>query len=137
MPCPRCEAFTEVMPGEYPDDCAAAFPPADPAALTGIGARRHAMALRAGQDAVAGWVTRLFGRGTCAGCETVFDLADSAARVCGLVRERRAGVRWGPGGRPGPRPSPEGGARPGGAGKLQPGRARVLPRARVNRSAGR
>lgn len=78
--CPECEAYTEVMVGEYLDDCAAVFHPADPAALTGIGARLHAMALRAGQDAVAEWVARLFGRVTCSACETVFDLAESAAR---------------------------------------------------------
>ncbi|WP_460063160.1 hypothetical protein [Streptomyces sp. YKOK-I1] len=79
--CPECEALTEVIVGEYPDDCTAVFHPAGPAALTGIGARLHAMALRAGQDAVAEWVSRLFGRVTCTECDTAFDLAESATRA--------------------------------------------------------
>ncbi|MEU1515491.1 hypothetical protein ABZ490_25645 [Streptomyces sp. NPDC005811] len=79
--CPECEALTEVMVGEYLDDCTAVFHPADPGLLTGIGARLHAMALRAGQDEAAEWLARLFGRVTCAECETVFDLAESAARA--------------------------------------------------------
>ncbi|MFI7299341.1 hypothetical protein [Streptomyces sp. NPDC050121] len=77
--CPECEASTLVLMGEYLDECEAELHPADPAELTGIGARLHALALEAGQDVVAGWLVHLFGRVTCSECETVFGLAESAA----------------------------------------------------------
>ncbi|GHI09316.1 hypothetical protein AQI88_31635 [Streptomyces cellostaticus] len=77
--CPQCGALTAVLVGEYLDDCEAELHPADPAGLTGIGARLHAMAVGAGQEAVAEWVARLFGRVRCPECETLFGLAESAA----------------------------------------------------------
>lgn len=67
------------LPPQYLDEREAELHPADPAGLTGIGARLHALALGAGQDVVAGWLVHLFGRVTCSECETVFGLAESAA----------------------------------------------------------
>ncbi|SOD88380.1 hypothetical protein SAMN06272765_5692 [Streptomyces sp. Ag109_G2-15] len=75
--CPHCEALTVVQVGEYVDHCEAELHPAHPADLTGAGARLHALAVDAGQVAVADWVARLFGRVTCPECETVFGLAES------------------------------------------------------------
>ncbi|MFJ8111492.1 hypothetical protein [Streptomyces sp. NPDC096132] len=79
--CPHCEAYTVVIVGEDVDDCRAELHPADPAELTGTGARLHAMSLAAGQTEAARWLLRLFGGVTCSECETVFDLAESAARA--------------------------------------------------------
>ncbi|MER5435310.1 hypothetical protein [Streptomyces sp. NPDC002588] len=76
--CPECGDTTVVMVGEYREDCEAELHPADPAGLTGIGARLHSMALAAGQTEVAGWLLYLFGGVTCIACETVFGLAESA-----------------------------------------------------------
>jgi hypothetical protein len=77
--CPECEALTAVLLGEYLDESEAELHPADPAELTGTGARLHALAVDHGQDAVAEWVTHVFGRVTCPECATVFGLAESVA----------------------------------------------------------
>ncbi|MFI7502728.1 hypothetical protein ACIBVL_30490 [Streptomyces sp. NPDC049687] len=79
--CPRCEALTLVLMGEYLDECEAELHPADPAELTGIGARLHAMSLAAGQNEAARWLLHLFGGVSCSECGTVFGLAESAARA--------------------------------------------------------
>ena len=76
--CPECEACTDVLMGEYLDECEAELHPADPAELAGIGARLHALALEAGQREVAEWLVHLFGRVTCPECETVFGLVAGA-----------------------------------------------------------
>lgn len=79
--CPECEALTAVLLGEYLDESEAERRPADRAELTGTGARLHALAVDHGHDAVAEWVTHLFGRVTCPECETVSGLAESVAGV--------------------------------------------------------
>ncbi|MGW4560863.1 hypothetical protein ACWEN3_00190 [Streptomyces sp. NPDC004561] len=75
--CPECEALTCVQLGELADECDAELHPATPDELTGTGAGIYAMAHDAGQEQVAVWVTRLFGRATCSECETRFVIAES------------------------------------------------------------
>ncbi|MFI9468579.1 hypothetical protein ACIHBQ_14035 [Streptomyces sp. NPDC052492] len=50
--------------------------PADPAALSGVGRRMHATAVRDGQGPFADGIAHLFGHADCPHCACVFDIAE-------------------------------------------------------------
>ncbi|MHC5906440.1 hypothetical protein ACVNF4_21420 [Streptomyces sp. S6] len=70
--CPQCEAQWSASVGEDHDEFDLELLPADPAGLTGIGARLYTLAVESGRHELAASVSRLFGRARCPECEAVF-----------------------------------------------------------------
>ncbi|MGJ5895653.1 hypothetical protein ACSCBZ_27405 [Streptomyces niveiscabiei] len=75
--CPGCGGEWALSVGEGHEDFGVELLAVDPAELSGIGARLHALALEGGQSEVAESLTRLFGRARCGECEAVFGVAEA------------------------------------------------------------